>query len=742
LGKASGAGSRRVPRVLPGIPPGGALCRDASTGTQDARAPRNPALFLDLLKRFFFPARLVALLGAPLLCAAMPARPAISIESLLLEMTNRDERARFPEPAFTCKQFSSYDRESVAPDKPGWFANRDRSMFLRVENNNGRREFVMMDTEGPGAIVRFWMTFSGKDSGRGTLRIYIDGEPAPAIEGAAFDILSGGLVAGAPLAASVPEATLYQRRGHNLYFPIPYAKHCKITYESQGLREDDYGAKKPGTEAVYYNINHRTYAPSVEVVSYSRTEMQKNKDLVAATLKKLADGERELSAKSSVLRLDADLQPGESRTFEANHAGAIQHLAMRLQAENQEQALRSTVLEIAFDDEKTVWVPVGDFFGIGYKQLYTNTWYTTAGEDGLMQSYWIMPFAKNCAITLSNLGGQPVRIVDASASIKDWNWDDRSMHFGAYWHQYTRIQASPHEQASDINFVSLKGKGVYAGDGIVLFNTNYRWWGEGDEKIYVDGETFPSHFGTGTEDYYGYAWCRPETFTGHPFVAQPLGTGNFTPRYTVNARVRALDGIPFERSLHFDMELWSGGHMRINYAPVVFWYMVPGGKNLAERDLAGVREPVALDRADIYSPALDEKLSVEAENLIWVSTPSGVVSYQAHATLPWSGGLQLCWKDAEVGNRASFSFNSHVAGRFAFTGLFTTARDYGVFDLYLNGEKIFSKLDLGGELDIKPVKVGAVNLLKGANVLEVELVRHAKDAAKKSHFGIDKLVFE
>ena len=35
------------------------------------------------------------------------------------------------------------------------------------------------------------------------------------------------------------------------------------------------------------------------------------------------------------------------------------------------------------------------------------------------------------------------------------------------------------------------------------------WWGEGDEKVFVDGEKFPSHFGTGTEDYYGYAWCWP-----------------------------------------------------------------------------------------------------------------------------------------------------------------------------------------------------------------------------------------
>lgn len=95
------------------------------------------------------------------------AQKPVSVESLLNEMINHGERARFPEPAFTCKQFSSYDRATVAKDDPGgWFANDDRSMFIRVEKLNGRREFVMMDAEGPGAIVRFRMTFAGNNAGR------------------------------------------------------------------------------------------------------------------------------------------------------------------------------------------------------------------------------------------------------------------------------------------------------------------------------------------------------------------------------------------------------------------------------------------------------------------------------------------------------------------------------------------------------------------------------------------------
>ncbi|MFA7174788.1 MAG: DUF2961 domain-containing protein [Kiritimatiellia bacterium] len=61
--------------------------------------------------------------------------------------------------------------------------------------------------------------------------------------------------------------------------------------------------------------------------------------------------------------------------------------------------------------------------------------------------------------------------------------------------------------------------------------------------MYVDGEAFPSHFGTGTEDYYGYAWSRLEYFEA-PFHAQPSGAGNNKPGMSVNSRYRLLGDIP------------------------------------------------------------------------------------------------------------------------------------------------------------------------------------------------------
>ena len=113
--------------------------------------------------------------------------------------------------------------------------------------------------------------------------------------------------------------------------------------------------------------------------------------------------------------------------------------------------------------------------------------------------------------------------------------------------------------------------------------------GAEDEKVYVDWETFPSTIGTGTEDYYGYAWSRPEVFTDHPFIAQPYGAGAQKPGYVCNRRYRALDAIPFRESLIFDMELFHWADTRIDYAPVSFWYLKPGGRSLVAPDEAGAK---------------------------------------------------------------------------------------------------------------------------------------------------------
>ena len=107
------------------------------------------------MKTLFRPLLVVALFGAFAPSGHASDAP-VTIRSLLQEMIDRDRLPQLPALPFIAGQASSYDRASVAPDKPGWFANQDFGMYVRTETNHGRKEHVMMDVDGPGAITRWW----------------------------------------------------------------------------------------------------------------------------------------------------------------------------------------------------------------------------------------------------------------------------------------------------------------------------------------------------------------------------------------------------------------------------------------------------------------------------------------------------------------------------------------------------------------------------------------------------------
>jgi hypothetical protein len=75
---------------------------------------------------------------------------------MLHDMVDRDRLASGPTVEYRCSGCSSYDRKSIARDKPGWFDNKDYNQFIREEKNDDRTEEVLMDADGPGALVRFW----------------------------------------------------------------------------------------------------------------------------------------------------------------------------------------------------------------------------------------------------------------------------------------------------------------------------------------------------------------------------------------------------------------------------------------------------------------------------------------------------------------------------------------------------------------------------------------------------------
>lgn len=663
----------------------------------------------------------------------------ITVASLLEEMCERETLARFPDPSYVTKQFSSYDRASLRKDSSSWFANWDRSQFLRTETQCGRREFVMFDADGPGAIVRFWITVADY-SDNGIIRFYFDGNDKPAIEGEALKLISGGLLAEAPLSESVSELTEYKQRGHNLYLPIPYANHCKITYESAGIKEP---GEKSG-ECFYYNINYRTYESGTKVKTFTEKDIQEVKGLMDGCRNKLAhpnigiDGDEMNAGKKRLMK-------GEKHSLSFDGGGAIRKLTVKLGASNLPQALRSMVLNVKFDDNEMIWAPVGDFFGSGNRFSPYRTYYTEVLADTTLSCFWVMPYKDECVVSLLNTGEEAVS-ADMSVVVSPWDWDERSMYFGAGWTEYQRLYTGATrdmkgtEDQFEVNFVELNGKGIYVGDGVTLFNPVGDWWGEGDEKIYVDHESFPSHFGTGTEDYYGYAWCMPNRFE-HPFIAQPDGSGDLNPGHVVNIRFRALDAIPFNENLKFDMEVWHWASTYINYAPVTFFYLLPGGKSNRLPEPDKTHSPIATHKNDLVSNYPDVDGIIEGENLDIVLT-GGEEKSQTLSFMNWSNHAQFFWKDSKVGDKALLGFCVSEPIKCNLKLHLTMARDYGKYAIYLNEKLLVPSFDAYSDnLQTRLLDLGCVTLNSGNNSLSF-IQLSPNPSAVNNCLGVDYLLLD
>ena len=664
----------------------------------------------------------------------------ITFRSLLEEMIDRDCIARLPEPAYTCRQFSSYDRNSTEPGSPTWWANWDRSYFVRIEDNNGRKEHVMMDAEGPGAVVRIWATWHGPGGGQfsnGTLRFYFDDNPKPTIEGPTEDLISKGLLVAEPLSRSVSPETPYKHRGHNLYLPIPYAKRCKITYETDVLIDE--GARKG--EALYYQINYRTYEPGTKVESFSMNDLQQQRSTLDQVQQMLKENKCAGLDNLSKDTLEGTIRPSGESSVTINGQKAIRAMQFQLQAEDLPQALRSTVIKIAFDGENTVWCPVGDFFGTGYHLHPYSTWYTSVSKDGKLTCYWIMPFRKEAKISILNLGSQSVKLTHGQILSDSWDWDNRSCYFHAVWKQWPDVETQSNENskdhgAFDLNWITVHGKGAYVGDVLTLFNTANTWWGEGDEKIYVDGEHFPSHIGTGSEDYYGYAWCKPEYFES-AFHAQPCGEGNLKPGFSVNLRFRSLDAVPFEKSIKFDMELWHWAKTTMSYAPTTFWYARPGAKWDVKPNPKEAKRSIPRSVEDIVKPRM-VKNAIEGETLKVLECSGGTTEVQTIPTVGWSNNRQLWWKNAKENDRLVVEFDIEKAGNYDITIGTTKAVDYGIVTVAINSETKLDSIDLYNQSVIaEDVKLPPCRLNSDKNKLQVTILGANPSAVKSHMFGLD-----
>jgi hypothetical protein len=345
-----------------------------------------------------------------------------------------------------------------------------------------------------------------------------------------------------------------------------------------------------------------------------------------------------------------------------------------------------------------------------------------------------MPFKESAELALRNLGSSTVK-AKMVVTIDSWKWDNRSMHFHANWRQQFPIATRPF---IDWNYVSVNGEGVYVGDNLCVMQPATAWWGEGDEKVWVDDESFPSHFGTGSEDYYCYSWGDTRLFQT-PFANQTRCDGPGSKGQTCLTRTRSLDAIPFTKSLKFDMEVWNwAANVNVCYAATTYWYGRPGA--VSNRG----PEPKEAARAlPTVPPPYHMAGAIECETMkIVAKSPNTPVEPQSGALSEgeWSNDTQLWIRGNTPGDFVELAIPAQGAGAKKLTLYATKSWDYGILRFSVNGQRAGKDFDSYSPKAILsgPIDLGTFEPKDGKFLLRAEVVGgNPESKNSKSYFGLD-----
>ncbi len=647
------------------------------------------------------------------------AQQSLTYADLIHRLIDLESLATLPAPGETCKQWSSWDRSSQydeASDKyVKWAANADGLNFLREEGD----QVVMAEMEGPGCIWRIWSAMAEA----GHVKIYLDGAEEPAVDLPFHNYFSGDTQ---PFDYPLLSYNLDTMgcRGQNLYYPIPYQKSCRVVADKGWGR--------------YYQFNYTTYPSGTTLPTFSAVLAEQHTDQLQRVNDFLqsSQGQDPIGARNGqqIEQGTLRLSPGGSETLELVGPRAITAIRGKMKFQDREDemaALRRLVLKITWDDQQqpAIWCPLGDFFGTApgvntYKSLATGM------TDDSWYALWYMPFAK-CA---------RIEIVNQDEVERELEYDivhaalDRPFeglgHFHCKWHRDT-VQL-PEDRWPDWPMLNTKGRGRFCGVMLHVWNPRGGWWGEGDEKFFIDGEKYPSTFGTGSEDYFGYAWCHPGLFQ-RPFHCQTMTQGNQGHQSVL--RWQISDNVPFQSSFEGCIEKYYRTEERgTEYACTACWYLAPGGE-----DPYG---PVPAPRRHGYyvNPPL------VAGGFRVLNQARGGIGTQAMTQYrdSWHNDDQLWWTHAKPGDRLEIAVPVEETGKYGLSIVLTKARDYGIVQLYLDEKKLGEPIDLYNPdvVPTDPIALGDFDLTAGDHKLTVEIVGANPEAIPSHMFGLDQIILE
>ena len=289
-----------------------------------------------------------------------------------------------------------------------------------------------------------------------------------------------------------------------------------------------------------------------------------------------ADHAASLLGQGWKVRPSITLEPGSTVTLaDVEGPGIIQHVWLTVRSE----AYRSCVLRMYWDEEEvpSVEAPLGDFFANAHGLRYNVISLPIAvNPSGGFNSYWPLPFRQHARITIENEYWEPIRGFYYQITYSLGQLPEDAAYLHAQWRRGLTTRECPEHLLLD----GVRGQGHYVGTAMGWSQFSNGWWGEGEIKFYIDGDSeFPTICGTGTEDYFGGAWGFGGETYSTPFLGYPLyrKEEGEVPQHGLY-RWHIMDPIRFQRDLKVTIQAlgWWLNHkfepLTDDICSVAYWY--------------------------------------------------------------------------------------------------------------------------------------------------------------------------
>ena len=485
--------------------------------------------------------------------------------------TNQLDRLPVLDPSVLVAGASSHARDG---------SNTDFGPYLERSAAGG---YVLMESQGPGAITRIWMTGpvgtspTGDTRPFGHLQFFFDGEQKPRIDLPAHDFYAGRTSSlPAPLCGDFTVSS----GGNYCDVRLPFAKSIRVVSTAS---------------PAYYNFGYETYPQGTRVASFDPAAGAALRSVEAARrlFSRSGGDPRILSRGRTHSGTTTVPAAGGATLVHLAHRGTIR--AIRLSLDHfDDTTLRSVWLKVTWDHQNmpAVSAPLADLFLSGAGERTPAKGLLAGYLPSLHQGYlyFPMPFARDARIELVNNSAAPVT---ASWTVQESpaTYAGIGRRTGYFHATYNSDPATT--TGTDYTLLDASGAGKVVGlsyteEGIV--GAQETLFMEGDERVYFDGSRSPAIYGTGTEDLFSGAYYYTTNFTLPDHGATTKEDVSPGIARTSQYRLLVSDPWPFRDGIHFGIEHGAGDGQQTANHSVVYWYGT-GRSELEQTDAFDVANP-------------------------------------------------------------------------------------------------------------------------------------------------------